>query len=97
MVIWKRSLYGVSTGFNKGFGSKVCKLGKSLCGLKQSPGVWFEKFTQSVKNQGYIQGQTDHTLFKKFSERRVVVLIVCVDDIILTGDDMEEIDKFKSV
>lgn len=52
-------------GFDKHFGSKVCKLKKSLYGLKQSPRAWFERFTQSVKNQGYVQAQSDHTMFIK--------------------------------
>lgn len=36
-------------GFEDKFGSNVCKLDKSLCGLKLSPRAWFEKFTQSMK------------------------------------------------
>ena len=76
-------------GFQERFGSKVCRLKKSLYGLKQSPRAWFEKFTRSVKNQGYHQTQTDHTMFVKHSEgRKMAVLLVYVDDIILTGDDI---------
>lgn len=45
---------------------------------------------------GYSQCQADHTLFMKFSPRgRIAILIVYVDDIILTGDDSEEIIKLK--
>ena len=39
-------------GFHEKFGTKVCKLKKSLYGLKQSPRVWCEKFTRFVKSQG---------------------------------------------
>lgn len=46
-------------------GGKVCKLKKSLYGLKQSPRAWFERFTRAVKEQGYTQAQSDHTLFYK--------------------------------
>lgn len=41
------------------------QVGKILV-LKQSPRALFEKFTHSMKKQGYIQGQVDHTLFTKF-------------------------------
>jgi hypothetical protein len=67
-----------------------------LYGLKQSPRAWFEKFTQSMKKQGYIQGQADHTLFTKFSRNgKIVVLIVYVDDIVLNGDDTMEMARVK--
>ena len=41
-------------GFEDKFGLNVCKLQKSLYGLKQSPRAWFEKFTWFVKKQGYM-------------------------------------------
>ena len=48
---------------------KVCKLKRSLYGLKQSPRVWFERFTRAVKQQRYNQSQADHTLFIKHTLR----------------------------
>ncbi|CAJ2646885.1 unnamed protein product [Trifolium pratense] len=84
----------IPPGFEDKFGSNVCKLNKSLYGLKQSPRAWFEKFTYSMKKQGYIQGQADHTLFTKFSQDgKIAVLIVYVDDIVLTGDDIVEMAR----
>ena len=84
-------------GFEQRFGTRVCKLKKSLYGLKQSPRSWFEKFTRSVKKQSNDQAQTDHTMFIKHLEGgRVSVLIVYVDDIILTGDDLSEMNRLKA-
>ena len=86
-----------SPGFEQRFGTRVCKLKKSLFGLKQSPRSWFEKFTRSVKKQSNDQAQTDHTMFIKHLEGgRVSVLIVYVDDIILTGDDLSEMNRLKA-
>ncbi|RVW34622.1 Retrovirus-related Pol polyprotein from transposon RE1 [Vitis vinifera] len=45
----------------------VCKLQKSLYGLKQSPRAWFERFTKVIKGEEFSQGQFDHTLFIKRS------------------------------
>jgi len=50
-------------GFEERYGTRVCKLKKSLYGLKQSPRAWFERFTQFVKKQGYTQGKANHTMF----------------------------------
>ena len=49
-----------------------------------------------MKKFGYDQCQTDHTMFVKYSTlRKKAILIVYVDDIILTGDNVEEILKLK--
>ncbi|CAL8167923.1 unnamed protein product [Prunus armeniaca] len=45
--------------------NQVCKLRKSLYGLKQSPRVWFERYAKSMKNFGYTKSNLDHTLFLK--------------------------------
>lgn len=75
---------------------KVCRLWKSLYGLRQSPGVWFERFTQAMFKYGFEQSQTDYTLFiKHFSHGNTTILIVHVDDTVLTGDDVEEISWLK--
>ncbi|KAA0053629.1 Beta-galactosidase [Cucumis melo var. makuwa] len=74
----------------------VCKLHKSLYGLKQSPRAWFDRFTTFVKSQGYSQGHSDHTLFTKASKTgKIAILIMYVDDIVLTGDDQTEISQLK--
>ena len=84
---------GLETSFNN---NRVCKLKKSLYGLKQSPRAWFDKFAKSVRKQGYTQCQADHPLFMKFFlEKKIVVLIVCVDDIILTSDYKEKLSGMK--
>ena len=77
---------------------KVCRLHKSLYGLKQSPRAWFGRFTRVLKDCGYKQGHADHTLFTKHSNQgRCTILSVYVNDIILTGDDQDEINKLKKV
>ncbi|XP_039004039.1 uncharacterized mitochondrial protein AtMg00810-like [Hibiscus syriacus] len=49
-----------------------------------------------MTSRQYIQGQADHTLFYKHSANgKCCILIVYVDDIILTGDDSIEIERLK--
>ncbi|TYK15005.1 cysteine-rich RLK RECEPTOR-like protein kinase [Cucumis melo var. makuwa] len=76
-------------GFNVGLGiDKVCKLKRSLYGLKQPPRSWFERFKKAVTSYGFSQSQDNHTIFYKYTRNdKVVVLIVYVDDIILVGSD----------
>ena len=55
--------------FKESFGDgKVCKLKKSLYGLKQSPRAWFERFGKVINHYGYTQSQADHTMFYKHSD-----------------------------
>jgi len=41
----------------------VCKLRKSLYGLKQSPRAWFGKFSKVIQQFGMIRSETDHYVF----------------------------------
>ena len=45
---------------------KVCKLNKSLYGLKQSPRAWFGRFSQVLRRYRYSQGYVDHTMLQTF-------------------------------
>ncbi|XP_061346367.1 uncharacterized mitochondrial protein AtMg00810-like [Gastrolobium bilobum] len=76
--------------------SKVCRLKKALYGLKQSPRAWFGRFSTSMKKFGYSQSNADHTLFIKRKEEKITALIVYVDDMVLTGDDLEEMEKLEN-
>ena len=84
-------------GFEEELGrTKVCRLKKSLYGLKQSPRAWFERFGTVVKGLSYTQSQADHTLFYKHSTKnKIAILIVYMDDIILIGDDSLELKILK--
>ena len=75
---------------------KVCKLKKALYGLKQSPRAWFGRFSQTMKALGYKQCNGEHTLFSKHSSPILVtLLVVYVDDIIITGSDQQEIKELE--
>uniref|UniRef100_A0A2N9FXX4 Integrase catalytic domain-containing protein n=1 Tax=Fagus sylvatica TaxID=28930 RepID=A0A2N9FXX4_FAGSY len=73
----------------------VCKLERALYGLKQSPRAWFGRFSSAMRKYGYHQSNSDHTLFLKHRQSKVTALIVYVDDMIITGDDAEEISRLQ--
>ena len=75
--------------------NQVCKLKKALYGLKQSPRAWFSCFTNAMIDLNYHQARGDHALFVKHDGRSgaVTILLVYVDDILITGGDIEEIHK----
>jgi hypothetical protein len=74
---------------------KVCKLVKSLYGLKQASRQWYAKLSQFLITIGYIQMPSDPTLFTKRTSTSFTCLLVYVDDIVLTGDCLEEIQATK--
>ena len=55
----------IPLGFEGNTCNKVCKLKMALYGLKQSPKTWFGRFAKVMKEFGYKQSQSDHTLFIK--------------------------------
>ena len=69
----------------------VCRLQKALYGLKQSLRAQFGRFNSAMKNHGFKQSNSDHTLFLKHQDGKITTLIIYVDDIIITGNDDEEI------
>ena len=86
---------GFETNITK---NKICKLKRSLYGLKQSPRAWFERFTKAVRKYGYGQCQADITLFVKHSlGGKTYILIVYVKDIIVTRNDYSKMRYLKEV
>jgi Reverse transcriptase (RNA-dependent DNA polymerase) len=83
-----------------GFGTKqtvgkVCRLNKSLYGLKQSPRAWFDRFRKAMVGMGYRQTNADHTVFFRRHGAHITVLVVYVDDMIISGNDEGEIALLK--
>ncbi|RDX91387.1 Copia protein, partial [Mucuna pruriens] len=73
----------------------VCKLHRSLYGLKQSPRAWFGKFSQ-VQNFGMTRIKADHFVFYcHFFFAKCVYLVVYVDDIVTIRNDDTKISQLK--
>ena len=70
---------------------RVCRLQKSLYGLKQSPQSWFGKFSQAVEEFGVQKSKFDHSVFYRNSSSGIILLVVYVNDIVITGSDFKGI------
>ena len=75
--------------------NKCCKLLKSLYGLKQASRKWYEKLSLLLLSCGYQQAQADHSLFTKAVGSDFTAIIIYVDDIVLTGNSIPEMDSIK--
>ncbi|KAJ9701816.1 hypothetical protein PVL29_006965 [Vitis rotundifolia] len=66
----------------------VCRLRRSLYGLKQSPRAWFDRFSSVVQEFGMLRSTTDHSVFYHHNSLgQCIYLVVYVDDIVITGSD----------
>ena len=75
---------------------RVCRLHKSLYSLKQSLCSWFGKFSQVIEKFGIQKNESDHSVFYKNSEAGIILLVLYVDDIVITKSDMAGISSLKS-
>lgn len=77
--------------------SRVCKLSKSLYGLKQASHQWFSKLSAAILDYGFFHSSSDHSLFIKSNASSFIVLWLYVNDIILVSNDLDSITTMKPV
>ena len=71
----------------------ICKLKKSLYGMKHASRQWFVKFSSTLLSMGFSKSHNDHTLFTKNNDGKYIAVLVYVDDIICNDD--KEVDQLK--
>ena len=81
-------------GFPSRSPTKVCKLHKSLYGLRQAPRQWFAKLSATLMHYGFARSYTDYSLFKYSKGKVFFALLVYVDDIILAGNGPQACAEF---
>jgi hypothetical protein len=74
---------------------KVCQLRRALNGLKQAPRAWFAKFSSIVSRLGFSISSYDSTLFFRRTGKVTILLLLYVDDMIITSDDLSGIQELK--
>ena len=75
---------------------KVCKLKKSIYGLKQASRSWNKRFDEAVNKFGFIKNQEESCVYKKVSGSKIAFLVLYVDDILLIGNDIPMLESVKT-
>jgi len=73
----------------------VCKLKKAFYGLKQASRAWYGKISQYLQFCGYQASNSDPSLFVKKQGSLHLVVLLYVDDMIITSNDEMEVDKLQ--
>ena len=76
--------------------NKVCKLQRSIYGLKQASRSWNIRFDEAVKEFGFIKNEDEPCVYKKVSGSAVAFLVLYVDDILLIGNDIPNLQSVKT-
>ncbi|XP_019198264.1 PREDICTED: uncharacterized protein LOC109192121 [Ipomoea nil] len=82
-------------GFHSDKPNQVCKLLRSLYGLKQASRQWNAKLTKALQENGYKQSTADPSLFTKASGNSFTALLIYVDDILVAGTSITHINELK--
>jgi hypothetical protein len=80
----------------KGNKERVCKLKKSLYGLKQSPRMWYQKFDTYILGLGFVRSRVDHCVYSKKVGNHFIYVVLYVDDMLPVGNNMDVIKDVKS-
>jgi hypothetical protein len=80
----------------KGKKELVCKLKKSLYGLKKSPRMWYQKFDTYILGLGFVRSRVDHCVYSKQVGNHFIYVVLYVDDMLLVGNNMDVIKEMKS-
>ncbi|CAM8950357.1 unnamed protein product [Rhodiola kirilowii] len=66
-------------------GGLVFKLQYSIYGLKQASRQWFSRVSDALVEFGFVQSLNDYSLFTLSTKGEFLVLLVYVDDVVITG------------
>ena len=75
--------------------SLVCRLNKSLYGLKQAPRAWYSKMDSFLLDTGFSICHSDPSVYTKKVGNHLIIVVLYVDDLIVTGSDPKLITHVK--
>ncbi|GJW85249.1 retrotransposon protein, putative, ty1-copia subclass [Tanacetum coccineum] len=81
---------------NPKFPNRVCKLKRSIYGLKQASRQWNKRFDDEIMKFGFTQNHDQPCVYMKASGSYVTFLILYVDDILIMGNNIPMLQDVKS-
>ncbi|KAG8493075.1 hypothetical protein CXB51_010384 [Gossypium anomalum] len=82
--------------FNPKNAKKICKLQRSIYGLKQASRSWNLRFNDAIKEFGFIKNEYEPCVYKKVSGSTITFLVLYVDDILIMGNDIPTLQSTKT-
>lgn len=80
----------------KGKEDLVCRLKKSLYGLKHAPRQWYKKFDSFMLEHGFQRLEADHCVYiKRYDQGKYIILLLYVDGMLIIGHDKNKINRLK--
>lgn len=73
----------------------VCKLKRLIYSLKKSYRQWYLIFDKVVTYLGFEENIVDQCIYLKVNGSKYVLLVLCVDDILLTSNDLDMLSETK--
>ncbi|KAL0448784.1 UNVERIFIED_CONTAM: Secreted RxLR effector protein [Sesamum latifolium] len=96
IAAWKRFM-DQPEGFTAvGEEQKVCRLQRSIYGLKQASRSWNTHFDKVIRSYDFIKNDCDPCIYKKISGSSVAYLVIYVNDILLIGNDVKILGDIKA-
>ena len=80
----------------KGMEHLVCKLKKSLYGLKQSPRAWYQRIDSFFIKEGFTRCEADHSLYIMQTGEFLLMVLVYVDDLIILASLHAKLEWLKA-
>ena len=77
--------------------NNVCKLKKSLYGLKQSPRQWYKRLDSFMFSHGFKRSNYDSYVYIKFVDGSPIYLLLYVDDMLIAAKSRKEITTVKEI
>ena len=65
----------------------MCRLKRALYGLKQAPHAWYTRIDSYFTGLGFTKSEADANLYQIVVEGEILIIVLYVDDLILTGDE----------